>query len=204
MLLGNAKQYVRKIYEEFDKAGYYCQHWLLDASKMGVPQRRERVFFVCLRKDLAKPFLHQKDMFTQVPKLELHFNEKEIPFNEIYEKGNKERMLTGNALDLWNDRIDTDIDLDNISTRRGRPNYMFNYKFLKLSKVCNTIIGNDNCCLYEEPRYRSKNELCKCGTYPVDYDFIKNKPEYLIGMSVPPIMTAQIATEIYNQWLNCL
>jgi hypothetical protein len=28
--------------------------------------------------------------------------------------------------------------------------------------------------------------------------------KYLIGMSVPPVMTAQIATEIYNQWLNCL
>ena len=52
LLQGEAKEYVRKIYEEFDKAGYYCQHWLLDASKMGVPQRRERVFF---------------DLFTQRP-----------------------------------------------------------------------------------------------------------------------------------------
>ena len=40
LLLGDAKQYVIKIYREFDKAGYYVQHWLLDASKMGVPQRR--------------------------------------------------------------------------------------------------------------------------------------------------------------------
>ena len=39
LLLGDAKQYVRQIYREFDLAGYYCQHWLLDASKMGVPQR---------------------------------------------------------------------------------------------------------------------------------------------------------------------
>lgn len=201
LLLGNAKQYVKKIYEQFDEAGYYCQHWLLDASKMGVPQRRERVFFVCLRKDLAEPFLYQQDMFTVNPKLELNFNEKGILFKEIYEKGNNERPLGGNALDLWNDRIDTDIDLDNISTRRGRPNYMFNHKFLKLSKVCNTITGKDYCCLYEEPRYRSKNELCKCGTYPLDYNFINNQPHYLIGMSVPPVMTAQIATEIYNQWL---
>ena len=34
LLLGEAKQYVRQIYREFDLAGYYCQHWLLDASKM--------------------------------------------------------------------------------------------------------------------------------------------------------------------------
>ena len=75
LLLGNAIEYVKKIYEEFDKAGYYCQHWLLNAAKMGVPQRRERVFFICLRKDLAEPFLEYKDMFTQLPKLVLEFNE---------------------------------------------------------------------------------------------------------------------------------
>lgn len=25
---------------------------------------------------------------------------------------------------------------------------------------------------------------------------------YLVGMSVPPVMTANIATEIYSQWLS--
>ena len=204
LLLGNAKEYVKKIYEEFDKAGYYCQHFLLDASKMGVPQRRERVFFVCLRKDLSSKFLEQVDMFTELPKIEMNFNDREIVFKDIFEKNNTERLLTGKALELWNDRIDTDIDLDNISTRNGRPNYMFNHKFLKLSKVCNTITANDMCCLYEEPRYRSKSELCKCGSYPLDYNFLKLKPEYLIGMSVPPLMTKRIAVEIYNQWLSKL
>jgi DNA (cytosine-5)-methyltransferase 1 len=40
------------------------------------------------------------------------------------------------------------------------------------------------------------------GSYPLDYNFINNEPGYLIGMSVPPVMTAQIALEIYNQWIN--
>ena len=176
LLLGEAKQYVIKIYKAFDEAGYTCQHFLLNASKMGVPQRRERVFFIALRKDLAPKFMQYVDMFTELPKIELEFNEKIIPFKEIYEIDNKERLLTGAAFDLWKERIDTDIDLDNISTRNGRPNYMFNHKFIKLSKVCNTITANDNCCLYEEPRYRSKNELCKSGSYPLDYNFLKLRP----------------------------
>lgn len=79
---------------------------------------------------------------------------------------------------------------------------MFNHKFLKLNNVCNTITSSDNCCLYEEPRYRSKNELCKSGSYPLDYNFLKLKPEYLIGMSVPPLMTGKIAEQIYKQWLS--
>jgi DNA (cytosine-5)-methyltransferase 1 len=204
LLLGAAKEYVIKIYKEFDEAGYYCQHFLLDASKMGVPQKRERVFFICLRKDLAKDFLYWQDMFTQSAKIEMNFKESEIIFREIFENKNNERMLNGVALELWNNRIETDIDLDNISTRQGRPNYMFNHKFLKLSKVANTITANDMCCLYEEPRYRSKKELSLCGSYPLDYNFMQLKPEYLIGMSVPPVMTAQIASNIYEQWLSKL
>jgi DNA (cytosine-5)-methyltransferase 1 len=93
LLQGEAKQYVRRIYKEFDEAGYYCQHWLLDASKMGVLQNRERVFFICLRKDLAKDFLYFKDMFTEVPKLELIFNEKKIRLNQLKNLFGKNKPL---------------------------------------------------------------------------------------------------------------
>ena len=50
LLLGEAKQYVRKIYKEFKESGYELriQPYLLDASKMGVPQGRERVFFMMI------------------------------------------------------------------------------------------------------------------------------------------------------------
>lgn len=41
-------------------------------------------------------------------------------------------------------------------------------------------------------------------TMIIDYDFKKSKPHYIIGMSVPPIMTAQIASRIYEQWLKRL
>ena len=40
------------------------------------------------------------------------------------------------------------------------------------------------------------------GTFPMDYDFKTLRPQYLIGMSVPPIMTAQIAHQIWLQWFK--
>ena len=83
MLIGDAIKYVTRIYDAFDKAGYYCQHWLLNGKDMGVPQRRERVFFICLRKDLAEPFLRQDNLFEKKPILNLDFNEPVIPFGEI-------------------------------------------------------------------------------------------------------------------------
>ncbi len=204
LLLGNAKQYVRKIYEEFDKAGYYCQHWLLDASKMGVPQRRERVFFICLRKDLAGPLLKQQDLFTVNPELILNFKEKEIQFREIF-TDNTDRPLSETCIRLGKDRKTTDTGLQNASARLdNKPNNWFSYNYVKNEQVLPTILGNDWTVLFNEPRHPNKNEYCLGGTYPADYNFIDNKPHYLIGMSVPPVMAAQIATEIYNQWLNCL
>ena len=205
LLLGNAKDYVIKIYEAFEKAGYTCQHFLLNASKMGVPQRRERVFFIALRKDLAPNFMEYVDMFTELPKLELNFNEKEILFKEIYEIGNIERLLTGKPIELWNNKKYSDVGLSEANRRLyNKPNNFFGWGYVKSNNVVNTIIANDTLVLYDEKRHLSKKELCKIGSYPLDYNFLKIKPHYLIGMSVPPLMTGKIAEQIYKQWLSKL
>ena len=201
LLIGNAKEYVKKIYKAFDKAGYYCQHWLLDASKMGVPQRRERVFFICLRKDLAKNFLERVDMFRELPKLDLVFNERHIIFEEIFEE-HEDRLITGVIKDAWNVRKCTDIHMGYTLKREyNKPNYLFNNMYLYKDKVCYTILAGDRNVLFDYPRHMNVSELKKCGSYPTDYNFLKIKPYYLIGMSVPPLMTAKIAEQVYNQWL---
>lgn len=201
LLMGNAKDYVRKIYDEFDKAGYYCQHWLLDASKMGVPQRRERVFFVCLRKDLAKPFLHYVDMFTEVPELKLVFNEKPILFKDIIDL--QGRDLSENMKNVWEYRSFGDSAMQQGSERLNGKSMYFSQSYLYKDKTPGTLTSHeDSQVLFDAPKYTSKNEACKIGSYPLDYDFGKKKPHYMIGMSVPPVMTAQIASNIYEQWLS--
>ena len=204
LLLGNAKEYVKKIYEEFDKAGYYCQHWLLNASKMGVPQRRERVFFICLRKDLAKPFLEYKDMFTQLPKLVLEFNEKKIPFIEFKEQNNNEYPISDFYKNLWDKRTIGDASFADINGReRNKPDTGFGTNFLYDNKVCGTLTTKKDCyCLFDEPRYTSDFESKCIGSFPQDYNFLNVKPHYLIGMSVPPLTTAKISEQIYKQWLS--
>jgi DNA (cytosine-5)-methyltransferase 1 len=204
LLLGNAIDYVRKIYKAFDEAGYYCQHFLLNASKMGVPQRRERVFFIALRKDLSGPFMEYVDMFTELPKIELEFNEKEIPFKDVY-FNLTDRTLSDRFKYVWSNRKDGDLDFSCVMNRiENRPNSYFAYNFIYNNKVPNTIIANDLNVLFDECRHLNKIELCKIGSYPQDYNFLKLKPQYLIGMSVPPLMTKRIAVEIYNQWLSKL
>lgn len=206
LLLGAAKEYVRRIYKAFYEAGYYCQHFLLDASKMGVPQRRERVFFIALRKDLAEPFMEQFDMFTTLPKLKLEFHEREIKYSKVEQVGDFENKMSDFYLELWKQRIDTDLNFSCINGRvRGKPNTGFGTSFVKRHNVCGTLTAKKDCYAnFHEGRYLSNLEKKLIGSYPLDYDFLKLEPGYLIGMSVPPVMTAQIATEIYNQWLSKL
>ena len=200
LLQGNARKYVYKIYKAFDEAGYYCQHFLLNAAKMGVPQRRERVFFVCLRKDLAKQFLYNKDLVTVVPRLTLEFNEPEILFKEI-DSNIETGKIPPSVLKMWDDVKPG----ASFSTAHEKGSF-FNFIKVNPDKAIPTITNGkqaqSSIIHYRFKRALNDIELCNGGSYPNDYDFCKNKPVYLIGMSVPPIVTANIATEIYDQWLK--
>lgn len=203
LLLGNAIEYVKEIYRQFDEAGYYCQHFLLNSRKIGVPQHRERVFFICLRKDLAKDFLYWPDLFTQIPKLTLDFNEKDILFSEIYEEnGIGVKKIAPCYSKYYDLKIDTDRDMSDTTSRVDNVDKFFSVKYLKLNQVLPTIVANEQNILDNEKRTLSKREICLGGSFPLDYNFLKNKSSYIVGMSVPPVMIAKIATEIYEQWLK--
>lgn len=203
LLLGAAKEYVIKIYKAFYEAGYYCQHFLLDASKMGVPQRRERVFFICLRKDLASKFLYWQDMFTEIPKLELNFNEPEIKFGEI--RCLKGKLKTSDRQKLILEHfINGDRSICDINERLYNKNSGFNATIQYDDKVMSTIDSKSEMYRAFDRLHCTELEMLKAGSFPLDYNFYKVQAHYLIGMSVPPVMTAQIATNIYEQWISKL
>jgi DNA (cytosine-5)-methyltransferase 1 len=189
LIQGNAKLYVKRIFKAFDEAGYNVQLFLLNAASMGVPQKRERVFFICQRKDL------------NLPKLKLEFSEDAIPFGKVFENINY-NDLTKNEQYLWDNKLNGDWDFGAINVRLGNKQNLFTTKLLYKDKVCNTVTGGDNNVLFDIPRKTTKKEVCQIGTYPLDYDFQDVEPKYLIGMSVPPVMTAQIANQIRLQWLD--
>lgn len=188
LIQGNAKSYAKKIKSKFENLGYRVQVFLLNAASMGVPQKRERVFFIGLRNDFKLPIL------------KLNFNEKVILYknieniNDIYEE-----KISDSYLKWW------------VKTPKGKslsfahPNGSY-FNSHKVSDVLPlpTIIGSEGAALihYTRPYKINKKQLCQGGTYPIDYNFKELKPKYLIGMSVPPVMTAQISHQIYKQWLS--
>jgi len=187
MLQGNAKAYVKKIKSEFKSAGYSVQLFLLNAASMGVPQKRERVFFVCKRNDL------------NLPMLALSFNEPAILFKEIDQGLSVERKeINPSYYKYWK----TAKKDGRAVTDKGNT-FGYLYKTNPAS-VCSTITAGDGTpyCHYMSPLRLTGKELSLIGSYPLDYNFGGIDTQYLIGMSVPPVMTAQIAHQIYLQWFK--
>jgi DNA (cytosine-5)-methyltransferase 1 len=203
LLLGSAKSYVRQIYREMDQAGYYCQHWLLKASKMGVPQRRERVFFICLRKDLAKQFLQHKDFFTYSPGLDLNFKENEIPFKD-FDSGLNGKPLNDFVLKYY-ELVKNGESVCNALRREGHKETLFSYAKVNPDKALKTITASESGEFrHDAPYFLHDNDIILGGSFPTDYNFKSFNKKYLIGMSVPPVMTARIVQRIYDQWLSKL
>lgn len=196
-----AQPYVSRIYRDLDLAGYTTVHFLLDSSRMGVPQRRKRVFFIALRKDLVK-YVSTIDMFGLTPYINLQFFEKRIPFGLINE-GIQTHKLTEYKFDIWSKRKIGDKKISETLKRIGLKEKCFGSNYLYDHLVANTLTTKRSDIPFNEPRLISNNEAIKMSTFPLDYNFTTT-PIYLCGMSVPPVMTAQIASRIYEQWLSKL
>ena len=202
LLMGEAKAYVTRIHEEFEAAGYYVKHWLFDASTMGVPQRRERVFFVCLRKDLAKPFLIPDGLFDMTPLLNLKFNEPIIPMSDVTDYSGRE-FSSPVIRKLWENRKHGDSNQGAANERLFGKGSNFNQAYVYQDKVCPTLASKESCLIhFDQPRYLGKSEVCCISSFPQDYNFAGQSPHYICGMSVPPVMMAQVASAIWEQWLS--
>lgn len=194
LVTGNAKAYVKKIYEAFKEAGYVTQLFLLNAASMGVPQKRERVFFVARRNNIPLPVLR------------LVFDESSIVYRQFREAGINDDVFTEYDAFIWRNRREGDKDYGDVNLRlKGRPS-SFNGKFVYDDAVVNTIAsaGGSKLIAVAEPKKLTRNEVVLAGSFPLDYNFEAMAHKYLIGMSVPPVMMAQIAHQIRVQWLDRL
>lgn len=184
---GNGKAYSSEIYKRLDSIGYRVQVFLLNAMYMGVPQRRERVFFIGIRKEY------------DLPKLVLSFHEEPIKFGEI--KDGVGRLASGNYQALWGQRRTTDRGFDDIKERVNGKRSDFNTRLCHSDRVLDTLCSQNNNILFDAPVYLSDTERMKAATFPLDYQ-TDGRQQFLTGMCVPPVMTAQIAWQIYLQWLS--
>jgi len=204
LLMGEAREYYKKISFAFEDAGYEIQDFLLNAADMGVPQKRERVFYIGIRKDLAEPFMEQANLFYRKPKINLEFNETRIKFKDIMDTNASERVKINESIIPAYEYCMAEKTSDfakYYEETTGKRKY-FNTILIFLESVVSTIKGDCTHVIEGTMAYMNDTEIKRAGSFPGDYNFLNNKVDYLVGMSVPPLMMARIANEIWEQWLS--
>lgn len=189
LLKGNAKGYVNEIFHAFDRAGYSTQLFLLNAAYMGVPQKRERCFFVAQRKD------------QKFPKLSLHYKEDAVLFGDVRTQDGIEPE-EGIYKQLLMHRSKSDKSIADISKRVRGKETGFGNAIMHDDEPAYTLISGGNAYRMCDGKRLSDGDIIAIQTFPQDYDFTPETAKYICGMSVPPVMMAQIATSVYEQWFS--
>ena len=198
MIIGNAKGYTKMIMKRFNEIGYDCQIFLINAADCGVPQKRERVFFCCVRNDLKKR------------KLKLSFNNKWITAKEackdvqqLTEQEKSETKPTKHDLKCWPNTKNGKSYSDFIKKTENRISSFNQIKLSGDKPSCTLVSSGDLLTHWDQCRKLTFREYKRLGSFPDDYYAKSDKlGKYMVGMSVPPFMIKEVSKQIYNQWLT--
>ena len=192
-----AKKYMPQIIDAIDDAGYDCIFKTLDSSRMGVPQKRKRIFFLCVRKDLN---IKKTGIFKTVPRINLNFNQPAIPAKDILDDADIKEAGETRGRELWGKAGVGGAFSDHVSGGGWFQHSRLSPNLPVPTLVCGCPHGSwhPHIC-----RILNKNEWINASTFPQDYEF-DGKHHYIIGNSVPPVMMANLSHQIYLQWLKNL
>lgn len=201
---GNAIKYYHAIINAMQDAGYYVTTQVLDASHMGVPQKRKRLFFIALRYDLTKFVRKEKTLFGERPFLNLDCRENPIPLGDFADYKGDEINKNSINYKYWQLKKPGEISIEKVKLRIEGKGGFYSYLFCPLDKPLPTILAGSyhKMMHWDKPLYLGRREITLGSSFPLDYDFAKEQAEYICGMSVPPVMIANIADRIWEQWLN--
>lgn len=157
--------------------------------------------------DGSPPLAKRKDL--KLPKINLNFKEDPVYFRDIRTDTGIQRPMNPETkmYKLWKNRKKTDSNFSTIAKRiMGKESY-FSETIIHDDTIPPTIVSGSAYYLYDKAFDVSSNDLISIQSFPQDYDFIKNSYtfiKYVLGMSVPPLMTYGVAKEVEKQLLNKL
>ena len=190
LVIGNAKGYVREIIARFHELGYSVQIFKLNAAFMNVPQARERIFFIANNQGYKS--------------LKLSFNEKPISFGEVRSKKQGTPTTPTTAM-LIKEAKPGECFVGDVNMRLNKKNSCFTNQILWDNRVPNTVPAGGSHYRKCDATNLTVNDLRNIATFPQDYNFLSNLPrkaQFITGMSVPPNMMANIAKQVWLQWLK--
>lgn len=200
MIQGNAKGYVKMVFDRYKEIGYRPQLFLVNAADCGVPQKRERVFFIAIRNDIDvdKLVLNPKHRWISA-------GEATSDLQVLTEDEIKETLFTSNYdIKYWGLTLPGEDYSYGVNRNKEDIRKLFHHKKLKSSEPSNTLASAyDSYKHWNTPRRLTYREWKRLGSFPDDYQARNDKiGKYIIGMSVPPKMMYEVAKAVIEQWLT--
>ncbi|EDK77132.1 DNA (cytosine-5-)-methyltransferase [Streptococcus pneumoniae SP6-BS73] len=193
ILSANNKEAFPLIIEEFEKAGYNVSYKLCVATKYGVPQKRERVFIVGIRKDLNFTFEFPEEPIQNV---EDYTPLKVILQQDIDEKYYfSERAVQG----MLNSKSGKKMN-------KGRAQDIEQPSNTVSSHLAKVSLNSTDPVLLENGRYRryTPREVARIQSFPENYELLGSEgAQYrMLGNAIPPVMMWYIAEKLVSDLRN--
>ena len=190
ILKGNAKGYVKEVYDRLSGMGYATQIFRLNACDFDVPQGRERVFVIANRMGMPKLTIER----SPAPLLK---------FGEVRSRAPGRKPKAGSTTEfLLSKRLPSDETIGAINMRLYGKLSGFTRYIFQDDRVASTLAANGGYVRGCDGTYLTDEDMINVSTFPQDYDFMGGPVHYAVGMSVPPSLMAHIAESIREQWVS--
>jgi len=195
LVRGVARGYFKEIVNKLSTVGYNVEVKLLDARWLGVPQQRERLIFMGVRKDLKKrpvfpaPLPYQYSMGEALEGLD-HTEE------EVQDAWHLDPQ--GVMSQIWRRTKPGEYLSEGSKRLRGKDAF-FSHRKLSPSTPASTITQTaPNVYHWEHPRSLTAKELRRASGFPDDFKLTGTFGEKWerIGRAVPPVMMAAVARAV--------
>lgn len=226
MLDSDGKPFIDKIINEFERIGYILYYRIVNAQNYGVPQSRERVILVGIRKGIADKYEFPEGIYTYRREDELisfGMDEKKMVRTFRYATKDLSSLENGEMSDKdplhwaithpqhvieWLKDVPEGHSAHENDNPKLRPPSGFNttYKRIMWDEPCSTISTNFSMisgCRNVHPqntRSLTIREAARVQSFPDEFVFVGNWGEIrkVIGNAVPPILAKAIANSIIN------
>ena len=173
------------IIKSFEDAGYIVRHKIIKAVEFGIPQKRERVIIVGIRKDYDVEFDFPEPIITR--------SEEYMPLKKILEKDVPDKYY-------FSERAVIGMMKNQKKMNKGRaqdPNYPCNTVGAHLAKVS---LNSTDPVFYENGKYRrfTPREVARIQSFPENFKLKGSEgAQYrALGNAIPPVLLWHIAKKL--------
>lgn len=203
------------IIDRFTKMGYDVTEKILNAANYGVPQNRERVFFVGIRNkkfvfpEPDKKVVTTKDALSDLPSEEGYEKYLFEPQNEYQRLMRKVDIINNHDFTHHTEQTTKIISMvpDGGNIKNLPEEYWsirkYNKAFERMNsaKPSNTIdTGHRNYFHYKYNRIPTVRECARIQSFPDSFEFIGSKTSQYkqVGNAVPPLLAKKVAESILD------